>query len=84
MPASDGWKHEVERVGRSVDHYFDSVGAVFGQWADLPPVLGFHRTLRDYWNAFTKVGFAVHGFEEPSVTERGMHSNSHMMRYDDI
>ena len=34
--------------------------------------MGHHRPLRDYWEAFTEAGFTVDGFEEPSLTERGL------------
>ena len=42
------------------------------QWGELDPVTGYHRPLRDYWEAFTEAGFTVDGFEEPSITERGL------------
>lgn len=76
MPAIDSWRGD-ERDGRPVDHYFRR-GSKFAQWGDLPPVLGFHRPLRDYWQCFTNDnGFIVAGFEEPSITERGRKELKH-------
>jgi len=69
MPAADSPRPE-ERSAYRVDRYFDR-GAYIGQWGNLKPVISFHRPLRDYWRAFAAAGFAVTGFEEPSVTERG-------------
>ncbi|MBV7327940.1 hypothetical protein KFU94_06705 [Chloroflexi bacterium TSY] len=46
------------------------------QWKNLSPVLSFHRPLRDYWQAFTDVGFEVDGFEKPSITDRGRREQS--------
>ena len=59
-----------DRAGWRTDLYFHR-GPTLSQWGDLAPVLGFHRPLRDYWQAFTETGFQVDGFEEPSITERG-------------
>jgi hypothetical protein len=42
------------------------------QWGDFDPVTGYHRPLRDYWKAFAEAGFSVDGFEEPSITQRGL------------
>jgi hypothetical protein len=50
-----------------VDNYFRR-GPRFAVWGDFDPVIGFHNPLRDYWQAFTGVGFAVEGFEEPSTS----------------
>jgi ubiquinone/menaquinone biosynthesis C-methylase UbiE len=68
-PASDSPRLEDRFAWRS-DLYFHR-GPYLGQWGNLDPVLSFHRPLRDYWQAFQKVGFVVDGFEEPSITERG-------------
>lgn len=68
-PAPDSPRRE-DRRGHIADTYFHR-GAVLVQWGIFDPVLSFHRPLRDYWEAFTSAGFAVTGFEEPSITERG-------------
>ncbi len=68
-PAPDSPRPE-ERAGWRTDLYFHR-GAYLRQWGDRDPVLGFHRPLRDYWEAFVGTGFTVDGFEEPSITERG-------------
>jgi 2-polyprenyl-3-methyl-5-hydroxy-6-metoxy-1,4-benzoquinol methylase len=70
IPALDSPRKE-DRFGFRVDAYFQP-GPIFAQWGDLDPVMGYHRPLRDYWGAFAKVGFRVDGFEEPSITERGL------------
>lgn len=75
MAAIDSWRFD-ERDGRPIDHYFKR-GPSFGQWGDLPPVLGFHRPLRDYWCQFMTSGFKVVGFEEPSITQRGIDAMSY-------
>lgn len=68
-PAPDSPRRE-DRTAFRVDHYFHR-GPYLGQWANLDPVLSFHRPLRDYWQTFTEAGFVVDAFEEPSITERG-------------
>jgi SAM-dependent methyltransferase len=70
IPAADSPRRE-DRFAFRVDAYFQS-GPVLAQWGDLDPVTGYHRPLRDYWLAFTEAGFTVDGFEEPSITERGL------------
>ena len=54
-----------------MDGYFRR-GPVLTQWGDLDPVMGHHRPLHDYWQAFIEAGFTVDGFEEPSITARGL------------
>ena len=68
-PAPDSPRRE-DRAAWLVDLYFLRGPHVL-QWADLDPVLSFHRPLRDYWQVFTETGFVVTGFEEPSITDRG-------------
>jgi ubiquinone/menaquinone biosynthesis C-methylase UbiE len=70
MPALDSPRRE-DRLAFRVDAYFRR-GPLFTQWGEFDPVMGHHRPLRDYWQAFTEVGFTIDGFEEPSITERGM------------
>jgi 2-polyprenyl-3-methyl-5-hydroxy-6-metoxy-1,4-benzoquinol methylase len=70
IPAPDSPRRE-DRFAFRVDEYFQR-GPVLSQWGDLDPVMGYHRPLRDYWQAFTEAGFTVDGFEEPSITERGL------------
>jgi ubiquinone/menaquinone biosynthesis C-methylase UbiE len=69
IPAPDTPRRE-DWYALQVDNYFLR-GPYFAVWGDFDPVLGFHRPLRDYWQAFTETGFMVEGFEEPSITERG-------------
>jgi len=69
MPARDTARRE-DWYALQVDDYFQR-GPHLAIWGDFDPVLGFHRPLRDYWQAFAKVGFMVEGFEEPEITERG-------------
>jgi len=68
-PAPDSPRSE-DRFAFRVDLYFHR-GPYLCQWGNFDPVLSFHRPLRDYWQAFSQAGFAVTGFDEPSVTERG-------------
>ena len=70
MPAADSPRPE-DAVAKQVDHYFRR-GARKAVWADFDPVTGFHRPLRDYWQVFGEAGFAVEGFEEPTMNERGL------------
>ena len=70
IPAPDSPRLE-DRFAFRVDGYFQR-GPVLTQWGDLDPVMGQHRPLRDYWEAFTGAGFTVDGFEEPSITQRGL------------
>ena len=70
MPAPDSPRRE-DWYALQVDNYFQR-GPHYAQWGDFDPVLGFHRPLRDYWQAFNETGFTVEGFEEPSVSERGL------------
>ena len=70
IPALDSPRRE-DRFAFRVDGYFQR-GPVLTQWGDFDPVIGHHRPLRDYWRAFTETGFTVDGFEEPSITERGL------------
>jgi 2-polyprenyl-3-methyl-5-hydroxy-6-metoxy-1,4-benzoquinol methylase len=70
IPAPDSPRRE-DRFAFRVDGYFHR-GPVLSQWGELDPVIGYHRPLRDYWSAFTAAGFTVDGFEEPSITARGL------------
>jgi 2-polyprenyl-3-methyl-5-hydroxy-6-metoxy-1,4-benzoquinol methylase len=85
-PALDSPRRE-DRFAFLVDEYFQS-GPVLTQWGDFDPITGYHRPLRDYWQAFIEAGFTVDGFEEPSITERGFRElplsytlNSHRISY---
>ena len=69
MPAPDSPRRE-DRYALQDDNYFHR-GPHFAVWGNFDPVIGFHRPLRDYWQAFREAGFTVEGFEEPSITERG-------------
>jgi SAM-dependent methyltransferase len=70
IPALDSPRLE-DRFAFRVDGYFKR-GPVLTQWGDFDPVMGHHRPLRDYWEAFAEAGFTVDGFEEPSITDRGL------------
>jgi ubiquinone/menaquinone biosynthesis C-methylase UbiE len=70
IPAADSPRRE-DRFAFRVDAYFQSA-PILVQWGDLDPVISHHRPLRDYWQAFAAAGFSVDGFEEPSITERGL------------
>jgi SAM-dependent methyltransferase len=70
IPAADSPRLE-DRFAFRVDAYFQR-GPVVAQWGHLDPVISHHRPLRDYWQAFADAGFTVDGFEEPSITERGL------------
>lgn len=72
-----GWSRPIldsprqeETEGWLTDNYFHR-GPYMGTWGNLDPVLSFHRPLRDYWEAFSKAGFAVTGFDEPGLADRG-------------
>ncbi len=69
MPAPDTPRRE-DWHALQVDSYFQR-GPRLTQWGEFDPVLGFHRPLRDYWQAFRAAGFIVEDFEEPSISERG-------------
>jgi SAM-dependent methyltransferase len=68
-PALDSPRIEDEYAFR-VDQYFHR-GSLLAVWGNFDPVTGFHRPLRDYWQAFAAAGLAVEDFEEPSITELG-------------
>lgn len=68
LPAADSPRRE-EAIGLLANHYFDR-GPVAAVWANLDPVLGFHRPLRDYWAIFKEHGFTITGFEEPTISQR--------------
>jgi SAM-dependent methyltransferase len=70
IPATDSPRRE-DRFALRVDGYFRR-GPLLTQWGEFDPVVGYHRPLRDYWQAFTAAGFSVDGFEEPSITARGL------------
>ncbi len=52
----------------AVDRYFDRV-AVFWGPPGKPLAVGFHRPLRDYFEALRDAGFLVSRFEEPVPSE---------------
>jgi len=62
---------QEERTAYMADLYFER-GPYLGVWGNLKPVLSFHRPMRDYWETFSQAGFAVDGFDEPSISPRGL------------
>lgn len=64
------WVHEppdserVENRRLLVDRYFER-SAVYWAPSGKPPAIGFHRPLRDYFDALHEAGFVVHRLEEP-------------------
>jgi len=68
-PAPDSPRRE-DRAGWLVDHYFER-HALYAQWGDLKPVLGFHRPLRDYIAACKRHGLELRDLEEPELSEEG-------------
>lgn len=67
-PAKDSPRREDETAYR-VNEYFRRE-PLYSQWGDLDPVLGFHRTLTDYWELFSTHGLRVSRIAEPTLTER--------------
>lgn len=55
----------------AVDHYFRRGSYLFTGWEGFAPIPYVHRTLSDYFRAFTAAGFTVTGFDEPTVNQRG-------------
>ncbi len=53
-----------DRRGMLVDRYFDRA-AVYWGFPGKPMAVGFHRPLRDYFEALHDAGFVVSRFEEP-------------------
>jgi SAM-dependent methyltransferase len=68
-PAPDSPRRE-DRDGWLVDRHFER-RALYTQWGDLAPVLGFHRPLRDYLAACKRRGLALRDLEEPELSEEG-------------
>ncbi len=60
-----------DRQGMVVDRYFDRVAVYWG-----PPgehlAVGFHRPLRDYFDALKRAGFLVSRYEEPLPKEEAL------------
>lgn len=58
----------IDRNARfEVDHYLRRGLYTLDMGANLQPVPAYHRTLSDYWRAFTEHGFQVDAFDEPSI-----------------
>jgi len=68
-PAPDSPRRE-DRAGWLVDRYFER-RALYAQWGELHPVLGFHRPLRDYIAACKRHGLALRDLDEPELSEEG-------------
>jgi len=60
-----------ERRHLIVDRYFDRV-AVFWAPPGKPLIPGFHRPLRDYFDALHAAGFVVARFEEPGPSRKAL------------
>lgn len=77
-PVPGAWVREPDdseriedRLFLKVDRYFDRVGIY---WAPpgLPRVPGFHRPLRDYFDALFAAGFVVRRYEEPTASREAL------------
>lgn len=80
-PLPGTWVREPEDSERiedrrflKVDRYFDRV-AVFWAPPGLPLVPGFHRPLRDYFEALHDAGFLVSRLEEPTATKEALEAH---------
>jgi len=60
-----------DREGMIVDRYFDRVAVYWGPPGEFLAV-GFHRPLRDYFEALHRAGFLVSRYEEPLPTEEAL------------
>ena len=60
-----------DREHLAVDRYFDRVAVYWGPPGELLAV-GFHRPLRDYFEALHDAGFLVSRYEEPLPTEEAL------------
>lgn len=69
-PAADSPRRE-DREGWLEDDYFIE-RAAYTWWADLKPLLSFHRPLRDYVKACKEHGLTLVDLDEPEVTEEGV------------
>jgi len=83
-PTPGTWVREPEdseriedRLFLKVDRYFDRVGLYWGP-TDRPGVPGFHRPLRDYFEALFAAGFVMSGYEEPTATEPSLRRHHHV------
>lgn len=56
----------------AVDRYFDRVAVFWGPPDGSVAIGGFHRPLRDYFEALHEAGFLVSRFEEPSASEEAL------------
>ena len=68
--APDSPRYE-DRIGYRVDKYFQRGPIMSDAWQGFNPVLSYHRTLSDYWQAFNQTGFRLDCFKEPSISELG-------------
>ncbi len=72
------WLREPEDTERTEEWLYlmtyDYLGRVATYWGQpgLPMVVGFHRPLRDYFEALTKAGFLVSRLEEPMPTKKAL------------
>ncbi len=56
----------------AVDRYFDRVAVFWGPPGGKIAIGGFHRPLRDYFEALHEAGFVVSRFEEPVPSEEAL------------
>ena len=56
----------------AVDRYFDRVAVFWGPPDGSVVVGGFHRPLRDYFEALYEAGFLVSRFEEPTASKEAL------------
>ncbi len=56
----------------AVDRYFDRVAVFWGPLDGKVVVGGFHRPLRDYFEALHDAGFLVSRFEEPTASKEAL------------
>ncbi len=61
-----------ERRSLAVDRYFDRVAVFWGPPDGKVVVGGFHRPLRDYFEALHNAGFLVSRFEEPTASKEAL------------
>lgn len=66
------WRHFAK------DRYFDR-DVVFWSPPDTPPVVGFHRPLRDYTEALHDAGFVILRLEEPVPSDEALEKHYRQM-----
>lgn len=61
-----------DRLYKAVDRYFDRTAARWSPAGEPPAILGFHRPLRDFFEALREAGLLVSRLEEPLPSPKAL------------